>query len=156
MEFAFARVVHVLAIVLWIGGVAMVTLVLLPAVRRFKSPREQVAFFELVEGRFASQARITTLLAAISGFYMLHVTGWQRLAIPSFWWIHAMIAVWVIFTLMLFVLEPLFLHRKLIERAQRAPESTFRLIQWMHWFLLAISLITVAAAVAGSHGWYWF
>jgi uncharacterized membrane protein len=34
MEFAFARVVHVLAIVLWIGGVAMVTLVLLPAGRR--------------------------------------------------------------------------------------------------------------------------
>lgn len=155
MEFAFARVVHVLAVVLWIGGVAMVTLVLLPAVRRFKTPQEQVAFFEQLEGRFAAQARVTTLLAAISGFYMLHVTGWQRLLIPKFWWIHAMIAVWVIFSLMLFVLEPLFLHRRLVERAQRAPESTFRLIQWLHWFLLAISLITVAA-VAGSHGWYWF
>ena len=29
-EFAFARVLHVLGVVLWIGGVAMVTTVLLP------------------------------------------------------------------------------------------------------------------------------
>lgn len=156
MEFALARVVHVLAIVLWIGGVAMVTLVLLPAVQRFKAPAERVAFFERVESRFAAQSRITTLLAALSGFYMLHVTGWQRLAVPQFWWIHAMILVWLIFTLMLFVLEPLFLHRWFLRRAERAPESTFRLVQWLHWFLLGISLLTVAAAVAGSHGWFWF
>lgn len=32
-EFALARVLHVLGVVLWIGGVAMVTTVLLPAVR---------------------------------------------------------------------------------------------------------------------------
>jgi uncharacterized membrane protein len=156
MDYALARVVHVLAIVLWIGGVAMVTLVLLPAVRRFKSPQERLAFFEQVEGRFAAQARFTTALAALSGFYMLHLTGWQRLAVPQFWWIHAMIAVWAIFTLMLFVLEPLFLHRWLRERARRAPESTFRLVQWLHYCLLGISLVTVAAGVAGSHGWFWF
>lgn len=156
MDFALARAVHVLAIVLWIGGVAMVTLVLLPAVRRFKSPEERVAFFEEVEGRFATQSRITTALAAISGFYMLHLTGWQRLAMPEFWWIHAMIAVWAVFTLMLFVLEPLVLHRWFNQRAKTAPESTFRLVQRLHWFLLTISLITVAAGVAGSHGWFWF
>ena len=156
MEYYFlARVVHVLAIVLWIGGVAMVTTVLLPAVKRFKSEAERVEFFEKVESRFAWQSRVTTLLAGLSGFYMLHVLGWRRLMMIEFWWIHAMIVVWLIFTLMLFVLEPLFPHRWFNARSKRAPQSTFRLVQGLHWFLLAISLVTVAGAVAGSHGWFW-
>lgn len=156
MEYYFlARVVHVLAVVLWIGGVAMVTTVLLPAVKRFKSDTERVAFFEKVEARFAWQARITTLLAGLSGFYMLDVVDWQRLTMIEYWWIHAMIVVWLIFTLMLFVFEPLFLHRWLHARAERAPGSTFRLVQGLHWFLLVISLMTIAGAVAGSHGWFW-
>jgi len=52
-----ARALHVLGVVLWIGGVAFVTTVLLPSVRRMKSPEERVAFFESIEGRFAWQAR---------------------------------------------------------------------------------------------------
>lgn len=155
MEYVLARVVHVLAIVMWIGGVAMVTTVLLPAVGRLKDAEERVAFFEKLESRFAMQSRVTTLLAGLSGFYMLHVVGWQRLTMLEFWWIHAMIAVWLIFTLMLFVIEPLFLHRWFHARTERAPRSTFRLVQGLHWGLLAISLVTVAGAVAGSHGWYW-
>ena len=56
------RTLHVLGVVLWIGGVAFVTTVLLPSVRRLKSPAERVAFFEAIEGRFAWQARVTTVL----------------------------------------------------------------------------------------------
>jgi hypothetical protein len=63
--------------------------------------------------------------------------------------------VWLIFTAMLFVLEPLVLHRFFLARSQRDPSGTFALIQRMHWLLLAISLLTVAGAVAGSHGWFW-
>ena len=44
MEFVFARVLHVLGVVLWIGGVAMVTTVLLPVIRKFKDPEERIAF----------------------------------------------------------------------------------------------------------------
>lgn len=148
-----ARVLHVLSIVLWIGGVAMVTTVLLPAVRRFKSVEEQVAFFANVEARFAWQARLTTLVAGLSGFYLLAVmNAWHWYANLSFWWIHAMTLIWAVFTLMLFVLEPLVLHRWFLEKAKRFPETTFRTIQRLHWVLLLLSLITIAGAVAGSHG----
>jgi len=54
---------------------------------------------------------------------------------------------------MLFVAEPLFLHRRLLEQSKRDPEGTFRRIERMHWVLLAISLVTVLGAVAGAHGW---
>lgn len=149
-----ARALHVLGVVLWIGGVAFVTSVLLPAARRMKSPEERVAFFAAIEGRFAWQARGTTLLVGGTGFYLTAAWGlWHRFADPRYWWMHAMVAVWAVFTVMLFVAEPLFLHRRFLERARRDPEGTLRRIQRMHWVLLAISLLTVIGATAGAHGW---
>ncbi|SDI00424.1 hypothetical protein [Nitrosomonas sp. Nm132] len=154
-EFVLARVLHVLGVVLWIGGVAMVTTVLLPAVAKMKSAEERVDFFEHIESRFAAQARFTTLLVGLSGFYMMYILdGWNRFAEFHSWWMHAMVLVWAIFTLMLFVLEPWVLHKWFKARAQSKPEKTFALILRLHWFLLSISVITVAGAVAGSHGWF--
>jgi uncharacterized membrane protein len=148
-----ARALHVLGVVLWIGGVAFVTTVLLPSVRRLKSPAERVQFFEAIEGRFAWQARATTLLVGATGFYLVDRWDlWFRFASPSWWWMHAMVVVWVLFTAMLFVAEPLFLHRWFLESARRAPEQTFRRIERLHWLLLGVSLVTVLGAVAGSHG----
>lgn len=156
-EFAVARALHVLAVVLWIGGVAFVTAVLLPAVRRHVSGPERLEFFDRIERRFAWQSRLTTLLAGITGFWMTARFGlWPRFTQVEFWWMHAMVLVWAIFTLMLFVLEPLVLHRWLQRRNQRDPEGTFALVQRLHWLLLAISLITVIGAVAGSHGGMWW
>jgi uncharacterized membrane protein len=151
-DVALARVLHVLAIVLWIGGVGMVTTVILPAARRIKGAAERLAFFEAIERRFGWQARVTTLVAGASGFYMLaRMDLWLGFLSIEYWWLHAMVAVWLLFTLVLFVAEPLFLHRWLSERARRAPDSTFALIQWFHWILLMLSLITIVGAVAGSH-----
>ncbi|HLS81829.1 MAG TPA: hypothetical protein VK025_10535 [Steroidobacter sp.] len=152
-EYALARALHVLGVVLWIGGVAMVTTVLLPAVRRFKSPEERVAFFEQVEGRFARQARWTTALVGLTGFWLTwRFDLWWRFADPAYWWMHAMVIVWAIFTLMLFVIEPFFLRNHTEHQATHDPVGTFRRVQRLHWFLLAISLITIVGAVAGAHG----
>ena len=54
-----ARTLHILGVVLWIGGVGFVTTVLLPSVRRMKSPEEGASGFHLAElwdlwPRFAS------------------------------------------------------------------------------------------------------
>lgn len=156
-EFALstlARLLHVLGVVFWIGGVAMVTTVLLPAVARMKSAAERVAFFEEIEGRFAWQARFTTLITGLSGLWLVHaLQAWERFSRAGYWWMHAMVAVWAIFTLMLFVLEPLVLHRWFRRRAQRDGAGTFRFIRRLHWMLLSLSLVTIAGAVAGSHGW---
>lgn len=158
MEYlTLARVLHVLAVVLWIGGVAMVTTVIIPAVKKIRSKEEQIETFEMLEGRFSLQAKITTLITAITGFYMLYVlNAWNRLLDPSFWWIHAMILVWLLFTIVLFVLEPFFLHKIFRKYAYHDPEKAFRIMQRAHWVLLILSLITIFGAVAGSHGWFLF
>jgi uncharacterized membrane protein len=153
-DVALARVIHVLGVVWWIGGVAMVTTVVLPAVRGFAAPAERIAFFEAIERRFARHARIATLLVGLSGLYMIvELDLWDRFADADYWWMHAMVAVWAIFSLMLFVLEPLFLHRWFRRRAQRAPEATYALTARLHAVLLALSLVTIFGAVAGAHGW---
>ncbi|TBW29382.1 hypothetical protein EZJ28_03910 [Gramella sp. KN1008] len=156
MEYlSLARVIHVLAVILWIGGVAMVTTVIIPAVKKMNSPKERMETFERIEGKFSLQAKITTLLTALSGFFMLYVMdAWERFLYVQFWWLHAMVLVWLIFTVILFVLEPLVLHKLYKKHAIKNPEKTFNFIHRAHWILLMVSLLTILGAVAGSHGWY--
>ena len=152
--FTIARIIHVLAVVLWIGGVAMVTTVIIPAVRKMKSKEERIETFEKIEGRFSLQAKITTLLTAISGFYMIYkLDAWGRYLEAKYWWMHAMTLVWILFTLVLFVLEPFVLHKLFKKHANENPHKTFVFIQRAHWVLLILSLITIVGAVGGSHGW---
>ena len=108
-----ARIVHVFGVVFWIGGVAFVTTVLIPAIRKLPGAAERLQLFQQLEGRFAMQARVATLLTGGSGLYMLHgMDAWSRYLDPAFWWVHLMTFVWLAFTLVLFILEPAFLHRK--------------------------------------------
>lgn len=152
-EVVLARALHVLAVVLWIGGVGMVTTVLLPSIRRSWPAEQRFQAFHALEQRFANQARLTTVVAGASGFYMVwRLDAWSWFRAPGFWWMHAMVTVWLLFTLMLFVIEPLFLERLLARRASSAPEATYRAIEWLHRVLLVLSLLTIAGVVAGSQG----
>src|SRR6516165_3012685 len=95
-EVAIARAFHVLAVVLWIGGVGFVTTVLLPAVRRLVAPDDRMALFDAIERRFAWQARITTALTGLTGLDMLiRLHLWDRFLSARFWWMHAMVIVWL-------------------------------------------------------------
>lgn len=152
-DVTIARALHVLAIVLWIGGVGLVTTVLLPTLRRLPDPAQRIALFAAIEHRFGVQVRLSILLAGFSGLYMLVRTdAWYRLISLPYWWMPGMVFVWLIFAAMLFVLEPLVLRRRLAEKARRSPDATFRAIHRFHMVVLAVSLLTILGAVAGSHG----
>jgi uncharacterized membrane protein len=149
-DVTISRALHVISVVLCVG---FVTTVLLPAVRRLERPNVRMEFLDRIEQRFAWQARIWTAIAGLTGFYMLYrMDAWGRFLHGAYWWMHAMVAVWLVFTLMLFVTEPLVLHDWLLARPRVNPEATFKIIEWLHRVLLLLSLITVFGAVAGSHG----
>lgn len=151
-EIALAIALHVLAVIVWIGGVAMVTTVVLPLIRQ-RAPSERLALFHAVERRFAWQARIATLLVAASGFYVVaRLDLWSRFRSLDFWWMHAMVGLWLLFTLILFVGEPLILHRWINRVTPANSDITFARLHWLHWVLLILGIITAFAAVAGSHG----
>lgn len=139
-----------LTVVLWIGGVAMVTLVLLPALERAERGAELFAEFEQ---RFARQTRWTILIAGASGLYLVVRLGlWPRFAEARFWWMHAMVALWFLYAAALFVLEPLWLRARFAARAADDAHGALRRTQRHHWLVLALSLLTVFAAIGGSHG----
>lgn len=149
------RIAHVLGVVHWIGGLLFVTLVILPSLLEFE-PGRRLALFDALERRFARQARVSTLLVGVSGFYLLSAYDhWGRLADPRFWWLGAMLGLWAVFVVMLFVAEPLFLHAWFDTAAKRDPDRAFRVALRGHRVLSAAALITVLGAVGGAHG-FWF
>ena len=105
-DVAIARALHVLAVVIWLGGVAMV-------------------------------ARLDL---------------WDRFAMPEFWWMHAMVCLWALFSLILFVAEPLIAHHWLEREAATRSDAAFARLHRLHWVLLVLGALTILAAVAGSNG----
>ena len=104
-------------------------------------------------GAIGSRGAALTLLVAASGFYMVErLDLWDRFRDIEFWWMHAMVLLWLIFTFVLFIGEPLAArtHRK--HGSQPASKGRLSFMQWLHWVLLLLSAITVLAAVAGSQG----
>jgi len=133
-----ARAIHVLSIVHWIGGLAFVTLVVLPLCRQ-----TGIELFEQVERRFSRQVRVSVPLAGASGFYMAgRLDLWPRFLDPAAWWLWAMALLWLVFMTVLFVIEPL--------AQRRTPGLAF--LQRAHWILLVVSSAVAAAAVLGAHG----
>ncbi len=148
-----ARALHVLAIVIWIGGVAMVAAVILPAIRRGAMGPDWLQAFAAIEQRFIWPARFAVLVAGVTGFYMTaELDLWHRFAIAEFWWMGGMAALWALFALMLFLLEPLILDRLFHRWATANPQAAFAFMQYAHWFLLVLALMVIFGAVAGSHG----
>ncbi|HEX6957122.1 MAG TPA: hypothetical protein VF194_03985 [Ferrovibrio sp.] len=148
-DLLIARALHVLSIVIWIGGVAFVTLIGLPLARRQPTMAQKRALFEAIEGPFSRIARWAVALAGLSGLWMLRNGAlWYRFSEPGFWWMHAMVGLWLLFAVMLYIVEPFFLHRRRHD-ANTAPDFTrmFRL----HILLLGAALVTIAGAVIGSH-----
>jgi hypothetical protein len=63
-----------------------------------------------------------------------------------------MVGVWLLFALMLFVIEPFVFRHVVHKGAALAPEATLSLMLWLHRVLLTLSLIAIFAAVGGSQG----
>ncbi|GAA4772383.1 hypothetical protein GCM10023219_19350 [Stakelama sediminis] len=150
-DFTFARVLHVVSIVGWIGGVWFVTFVVMPAIARAEAPADRLHAFHKIEQGFSVQAKVWVLLAGASGFWMTwRGDMWWRFAESAYWWMSAMFFLWLVFFLMLFVAEPLFLHRRMAN--SKTPERDFHLMVQAHRILSVIALATTTGAMAGAHG----
>ena len=152
-DIGLARMVHVLAVLHWFGGVAFVTAVVLPAVSRLAEPHRRLEMFEAIERRFSTQVRVSVPLAGLSGAYMAErLDAWPRFIEPAGWWLAAMAIVWLGFMAILFLLEPLVLHDWFARRALADPVGAFGLVSRLHWILLTVGTVTAAAGVMGAHG----
>src|SRR5205814_10709278 len=97
------------------------------------------------------------LLVCAPGCCMIDAADrWDRFSSLCYWSMHAMVALWAIFAVGLFLVEPLILDRRLPALAATRAAATFAWLAGVDWLLLAVRLVTVFGAVAGSHGWLIF
>jgi uncharacterized membrane protein len=151
--FVVARVLHVVAIVVWIGGIATVTTVIFPTMRRIDSNEQKIWIFEQVERNFRPQARIAWVIVGLTGAYMVGSLGaWSRFVEPQYSWMSAMVGLWAIFGLMLFIVEPFIVGPRIRRGLATAPGRALAQMEVLHWVLLGLSLAVIAAVVGGIYG----
>jgi uncharacterized membrane protein len=151
-DIILARALHVLFVAHWIGGVAFVTLVALPLARARRDAHEGWALFEAIETRFASQVRFSIPLVGLTGLWMTwRLDLWSVFDEWAFWWMDAMVLLWILFMAVVFVIEPLS-HQRIAVMTAKDPARVLRRLSRAHAAFLGAGIITILGAVAGAHG----
>ena len=75
MLFSFLLTIHVIGVVIWIGGVAFVTIIVFPMIMRMEGSFEKMLFFQGVEHRFAKIAKACVVVVGITGFGLLYLAN---------------------------------------------------------------------------------
>ncbi len=145
-------IVHVIAVIIWIGGVAFVTLVIFPMMYRTEGSLQKALLFQGVEHRFAGLVKWLLGIVGATGIYMLYAEfGFGVLLEKRGLGILIMLVAWALYTTIIL------LERRIFGRIFADPEKidmdrALRMINGMHWFLLTISFSAVAAGIWFAHG----
>lgn len=144
--------IHVLGVILWIGGVAFVTLIVFPIVIRMEDSIEKVLFFQGIEHRFAKVAKVCVVIVGLTGLWLLHATGEWRLLF-KFYGIGPtlMVIVWAFYFLILLFESKLF-KAIFSGKAQHDTAKIFYRLTVFHWVVLGLSLLAVVVGVWAGHG----
>ena len=152
------HVLHLLLAIIWIGGLAFITILILPMIVKMAHPLEKVLLFQRIEHRFAPMARVYSALVGVTGFIMFFSLGLQDVLFTKAGHpLLFMIVVWIFWIIMLFGLEPLIVKKMLDRLASEKGEGmeiedVFNRMNVLHWVLLALSLAAAAAGVIFAHG----
>lgn len=157
MIFTVMLIIHVLAVILWIGGLAFVTILIFPSLYKMQEALQKVLFFQRIEHRFAPLARIYSATVGITGIVMLVHTGWYKLLFTGEGlFLTIMFLIWVFWIVMLFGLEPLVIKKMLESMAKSGDkmeiDSVFKRMNVMHWVLLFVSMVAAASGIMFAHG----
>lgn len=135
---------HALFVLLWIGGVAFVTMIIFPLLARMENSLG-------IENRFAKLARIYVLFTGLTGFGILFLTGKHQILLTSrAYHIWLMLLVWVMYALIL-IFERRFLSLFFKDPQKFDVDKVIKRLSNFHWFILFLSLLAVFLGVYGTH-----
>jgi uncharacterized membrane protein len=142
---------HVITIILWIGGVAFVTMIIFPMLLKMEDGLEKVMMFQRIENTFARHARYYAWTTALTGSILLYLTGQHtQLFTRSTAGVSVMIVVWTVYILVLTLEKRIF---GIIFRDKNLdPSKIFLRLSIFHWVVLSLSLFAVFAGVWTGHG----
>jgi uncharacterized membrane protein len=145
-------ILHVICVIVWIGGVAFVTMVIFPMMYQTEGSLEKALMFQRVEHRFAGMVKWLIAIVGATGLYLLYAQyGFGILLQTRGIGILIMLFAWALYTTVILS------ERKIFGRLFADPEKidmdkALKMINVMHWFLLIISFTAVAGGVWFGHG----
>jgi uncharacterized membrane protein len=156
MIYALLKLIHLLSVIVWIGGMVFSHFFLRPALGELEPP-VKARLMTAVLSRFLNSMLVLSTVTVVSGFWMIGRVAKQTVQaglpfnMPLEWWAMAALGVfmWLVLGHIRFVL---------FKRLRRAVEglnwsaANAVLIQIRHWVLfnLCLGLIIVAVVVIGT------
>lgn len=143
---------HVIGVVIWIGGVAFVTIILLPMIHDMTDPMEKALLFQRVEHRFSRIVKPTIILVGLTGLINLHQKGlYVIMPTAQGFWLDLMIGVYIFYALLIFGLEKALFKRIFKDIRKLNADQVFFRMSLFHWVVLALSLATIGAGIMGTY-----
>jgi len=138
--------IHVLSVVIWIGGVAFVTAIVFPVLQHMEDSMAKVSFFIGFERRFQLLAKILVILVGVTGIFLFLERGaFASLTREETVLLGYKFFIWLFYLVLLFGAE------KRLMAALVSPKTTleraFKRMSVFHWVALILSLIAVVAGI---------
>ncbi len=144
-------IIHVICVIIWIGGVTFVTTVIFPMMYKTEGSLEKALLFQRVEHRFAGMVKWLIGITGVTGFWLLSSRyGIGILTTARGIGVVIMLFAWSLYT------GVLLSERKVFAKIFADPEKidmdkALKMINAMHWMLLTVSFSAVAAGVWFAH-----
>ena len=146
---ALFKLLHLLAVLIWVGGMFFAYMVLRPSAVEVLPPPERLRLWDKVFTRFFNWVWLAIFLLLVSGFYMIYLFGGIAHA-PRYvhWMLLLGIAMVLIFMYVFFVC---YVRFNLLVAAQDWPRAgaVLATIRKLVAVNLSIGLLTVAAVIIG-------
>jgi len=144
--------IHVLGVVIWIGGVAFVTMIVFPMLIKMENSLEKVLFFQGIEHRFARIAKSSLAVVGLTGGGLLYENGeWRILFTMDGIGPTLMLVVWTFYLLVL-LFEGKIFRMIFGGKAGQDTNKVFALLSGFHWVVLGLSLLAIGVGVWAGHG----
>lgn len=142
---------HVFSVVIWIGGVAFVTMIIFPVLTRMEDSMAKITFFMGFEKRFQLLAKILVLVAGATGVGLfLYRGGFGRLTSEEIFLLGYKFFIWLFYFVLLFGAEKRLMAT--LVSPKMSPEKTFKRLSFFHWVVLILSLIAIGAGIRMVRG----
>ena len=152
MILQLSAALHVIGVVIWIGGVAFVTIILLPMIHEMTDPMEKALLFQRVEHRFSKIVKVVIILVGVTGLLNLHQKGlYVILPTVEGIWLDLMIGVYLFYALLIFGLEQILFKKIFKDMKNLNADQIFYRMSAFHWVVLFLSLLAVGAGVIGTY-----
>jgi len=148
---SFMKLIHLLAIVVWVGGMFFAYVVLRPSAAQVLQPPERLRLWDKVFSKFFNWVWLAVFLVLVSGFYMIYLFGgFANLSL----YINLMLTMGLVMTMIyIYVFFKCYVQFNRLVAKQEWPAAGAMLgtIRKLVGLNLTVGLLTIAVAVIGRN-----